>query len=439
MSKKLPPRFEVKIEKFSFAGEGVGRYGGREVFVYGGLPGETVSVRPLKKRRKGITAGFLEVIKPAAARRPAVEDHFFSCSPWQIIPEELQLKYKQELAERMFRELAEKSPQSDPGIVGGERFWHYRNKMEFSFTENKSGEPSLALHKRGSRYECWPLKSCAIAHERINESAGEIIKTLAARNIKREQLKYLLIRYSYFEDKCLAALFVADENFPVLSAFMPGLTGWRIIYSDPRTPATVTTKVLHEEGRDYLIEEISGLRLKYYFDSFFQTNPPAFSGPLDYLKDNIRPGGTLIDLYSGVGTIGLSLARNFERVISLEFDLRASEAARFNLSMNKIANAEVIGGAAEKQDLPVILSKADTVIVDPPRTGLHPKVTKAILAKAPENFIYISCNPLTQARDFAFLKKKYRVRRWRLFDLYPQTPHMESVLIMERERWWKIF
>ncbi|MFH0891706.1 MAG: methyltransferase [Candidatus Falkowbacteria bacterium] len=439
MSKKLPSQFEVKIEKFSFAGEGVGRYGGREVFVYGALPGETVMARPLKKRRKGITAGFLEVIKPAAARRPAAEDHFFSCSPWQIIPEELQFKYKRESAERMFRESAGKLPQSDPGIVGGERLWHYRNKMEFSFTENKSGGLSLALHKRGSRYECWPLTGCAIAHERINACAGEIVKTLAAQNIKREQLKYLLIRYGYFEDKCLAALFVADENFPVGGADIPGLAGWRIIYSDPRTPATVTTKVLHEEGRDYLTEEISGLKLKYYYDSFFQTNPPAFSGLLSYLKDNIRPGGTLIDLYSGVGTIGFSLARDFERVISVEFDLRAAEAARFNLSVNKIANAAVIGGAAEKQDLSVILSKADTVIVDPPRTGLHPKVIKAILEKAPENFIYISCNPLTQARDFALFKKKYRARHWRLFDLYPQTPHMESVIIMEKRKWWKIF
>jgi len=439
MSRKLPPQFEVKIEKLSFDGEGVGHYNKRAVFVYGALPGETILARPLKKRRNEIRAELLKVLKPADARREALEDHFSACSPWQIIPEERQLKHKQELVEQMFSRLAGKLPQKHPGIVAGDRVWHYRNKMEFSFTEKDHAELSLALHKRGSRYECWPLASCAIAHERINECAGELVRVLAEKGVKREQLKYLLVRYSYFEDKCLAALFVADKSFPVFGVNIASLAGWRIVYSDPRTPATVVTKVLCEEGRDFLAEEILGLKLKYYFDGFFQTNPPAFVGLLRYLKDNITPGGRLVDLYAGVGTIGFFLADSFKEVTSLEFDARAAEAARFNLSANKVVNAAVVSGAAEKQDLAGLLSGAGTLIVDPPRTGLHPKVIRAILRSAPEQFIYVSCNPQTQARDFAVLKEKYRARHWRLFDLYPQTPHSESVVIMERKRWWKIF
>lgn len=439
MSGKLPLQFEVEIKDFALNGEGVGRYANRSVFVFGALPGETVLAQPLKKRRNEIRAELKMVLKASEARREAAEDHFTACSPWQIMPEETQLKYKQELAERAFRQSAGKLPQKHPGIVASERAWHYRNKMEFSFAEKDSGSLSLALHKRGRRREHWPLESCAIAHERINACAGSIIRILRERGIKREQLKYLLLRYSYFEDKCLAALFVADENFPVGGADIPALAGWQIIYSDPRNPATAITRVLYKEGRDHLIEDISGLKLKFYFDSFFQTNPPAFVDLLCYIKNNIVPGGALFDLYSGVGTIGFSLAKDFERLTSLEFDARAAEAARFNLDTNKIAKATVVSGAAEKADLSALLSGTGTLIVDPPRAGLHPKVIKAIIKAAPEQFIYVSCNPQTQARDFALLKEKYRARQWRLFDFYPQTPHSESVIIMERKRWWNIF
>ena len=172
---------------------------------------------------------------------------------------------------------------------------------------------------------------------------------------------------------------------------------------------------------------------KYFYDSFFQINPPVFENVLAYIRQQIDRGRILVDLYSGVGTIGFNLAGQFEKVFSVESDERALVAAGENRQNHQLENVTIMSGLAEKADLRIILVAADTLIVDPPRSGLHPKVTKAILEACPECFIYVSCNPLTQANDLAVLKEKYQIRDWRLFDLYPQTPHVESVLVLERK------
>jgi 23S rRNA (uracil1939-C5)-methyltransferase len=439
MSKKLPPRFAVKIEKLIFSGEGIGRYENRPVFVMGALPGETVLVRPLKKNRHGIKAAIIEITEPAPGRRPAREGHYLSCSPWQVIPEETQRRYKRDAVIDLFARASGAKPAIDPEIVASEKPWHYRNKMEFSFFAGKNGDLSLAFHQRGRWGEYCALEDCALAHERINEVARNIIEVLRARGVKTAALKNLVLRYSYFEDKCLAALFVVDRDFKIFDLEIPDLAGTKIIYSDPRTPAAVATAVLHEQGRDCLTEEILGIKLKYHTDSFFQINPPAFADLLRYIRGYVAASDCLVDLYSGVGTIGYCLSDVFARVVSVESDLPAVAAARDNLLTNKLENVILLEGAAEKQDLPALLAAAGTIIVDPPRSGLHPRVIREILRAVPEQFIYVSCNPATQARDFALLKEKYRIRHWRLFDLYPQTPHVESVIIAERKKWWKIF
>lgn len=431
MSRKLPPQFEVTIEKIDHKGRGIGRFKNRRVCIYGSLPGERILAFPLKKNRREVNAGIVEVLEAHPERREERESHYLSCSPWQVMPESMQLEWKLKFTKELFANSLYALPDKKLEIVASENNWHYRNKMEFSFTENERGEIVLAFHQRGRYWKYFELESCVLARERMNDCAQHIIREIREQKISFVSLKNLLIRYSYAEDKCLAALYVVDEDFKKFDCVHDSLLGWQIIYSDPKSPTTVTTEILHKQGRDFLYENVGGVKLKYYYDSFFQINPPAFEKALDYVRENVQGNGTLVDLYSGVGTIGFALARNFEKVISAEFDARAVEAARESLAENKLDNVELYSGAAEKQDLDSILNRADCLIVDPPRSGMHPKVVKKILEHAPKYFIYVSCNPATQAQDFEKLKTKYKAKAWRLFDFYPQTPHVESVIVME--------
>ena len=430
---KLDPEFEVTITRMNHSGEGVGRYKNRSIFVFGAIVGERVLVRPIKVSRGKAKAAIISILDKSPDRRPEREDHYLSCSPWQIIAYHKQLEYKIDVAKKIFINETGVVPDENVEIVKSDREWNYRNKMEFSFVKKANEELTLAFHIRGRRYDCYELDECVLASKKLNEVAREVMKVLNERKIAIEQLKNLVLRYSYLEDKCLVILYVKNEDFSVFDLNIADAVGWQIIYSDPKSPSTVITKVLHVQGRDYLEEQVDFLKLRYRHSNFFQINPLIFGTLLNYVKDNIKPGGDVIDLYSGVGTIGLFLTKQFKKIMSVELDDEAVKIEAENIAINDLKNITVHSGASEKQNLTGILAMANTLVVDPPRSGLHPKVVKAILNSKIKQFVYISCNPLTQAKDFRLLKQKYKVLKWRLFDLYPQTPHMESVLILRRK------
>ena len=431
MSRKLPAQFELKIEKLANNGEGVGFLDGKEINVFGAFPGEIVLAKPTTRKKKIWKAELLEVIKASKSRREKKESHYLSCGPWQTINEKDQLAYKKALVVEAFRKEFENNL-PEPQIVESEAKFNYRNKMEFSFAEI-DGELNLAFHKRYRHGQYSALDSCCLAAKKINETSRYIVAELKRRKIKNKQLKNLLLRYSAKEDKCLAILFVVDREIELFEIENKDILGWQIIYSDPLSPATKTTEVLLKEGDDYISENISGIDLKYYYDSFFQINPRAFEAIIEYLKKNIKKNKVLVDLYSGVGTIGLCLHENFKEIHSVEFDKKASELSLENAKYNNIENVKAYGGEAEKQELSNYLCENDTLIVDPPRSGMHAKAIKQILEIGPKNFIYVSCNPFTQLRDMEELSKKYEIQKWCLFDMYPQTPHLESVLILAKK------
>jgi len=433
MGTKLPETFELTIERLIPGGEGLGHYNGRPVYVFGVTPGDCVRVRPVKVNQHNTKASVVDIINPSADRRTAREEHFLSCSPYQIISEEKQLEYKKTLIQEVFRDKCGELSSPPLEITAGEKPWNYRNKIEFSFTTTQDDQLTLAFFQRFRFNHYFFVDGCAIAHEKINLCAEKILEVLRERKVSSGQLKNIVVRYSYAEDACLAVLYVMDEHFPVFDVDIDHLNGWLIVYSNPLSPAARTIKILHRQGRDYLIEKAGGLMFKYFYDSFFQINPPVFEKVLEYIREQIRRGRVLVDLYSGVGTIGFNLAGQFEKVFSVESDEKALVAAGENRQNHQLENVTIMSGLAEKADLRIILAAADTLIVDPPRSGLHPKVTKTILEACPECFIYVSCNPLTQASDLAVLKEKYQIRGWRLFDLYPQTPHVECVAVLQRK------
>ncbi len=428
----LPEKIKIKIEKLVFGGEGLGYFNGRPVFVFGVLPGEEVEAVPVKVRRKYIKAKLVKVLKAAAERIEPQEDHYLSCSPWQVIPYDKQLKYKVDLTKENWQYLTGILPRPEVEIVPSQNIWHYRNKMEFSLVRNNEGELVYAWHER-YLYDQWvEVEGCRLAADRINSCAQQMLEQLQGK-LKLEQIKNILLRYSFYEDKCLGVLFVKDKNIPALPVEVGGMVGWQIVYSNPLSPAAVVSEVLLEEGRGFLTEKVAGLLFQYGYHNFFQINPAAFSGLIQDLLPQVEAGGVGVDLYAGVGVIGQLLADKFTQIIAVELDQAAAEIAKENARLNNLADKFVsLAGATEKQDLGRILSSAHTVILDPPRGGMHKRVVGQLLESLPEQIVYISCNPTTQARDWQKLRDKYQVNYWRLYDFYPHTPHIESVLVMHR-------
>jgi tRNA/tmRNA/rRNA uracil-C5-methylase (TrmA/RlmC/RlmD family) len=191
----------------------------------------------------------------------------------------------------------------------------------------------------------------------------------------------------------------------------------------------VPTKELWRTGGDVLTEMINGVAVAYSWDSFFQNNIPVFAKAVDAMRAHIPKGARILELYSGVGTIGLLLASAAKEVHGVEIIPAAVEAANQNAFQNGITNYQAECLPAEKMDVE-LLSDVDVLVLDPPRVGLHPKLLEHIRTKLPPRIIYLSCNPETQARDYSALTDLYSIDHIEGFDFYPQTPHCESLLVL---------
>lgn len=433
MARRTPAEFEITINNLVYGGEGLGFFENKPVFVFGVLPGEKILVRPIKVRGKFIKAALVKILEPSSQRIEPRNSHYITSSPWEIFPAVEQREQKKLITINMWSKIAKTLPAASLNIDSSFSDWNYRNKLEFSFVETEQGV-SLAFHQRYYYNRFYSLKNSALAPEKINDCAEKIVSEINRRNLKTNNLKNLLLRYSFKDDCCIGVLYVTSEKFSVFEISHPSLQGWQIVYSNPKSPAAITDKVLLSSGDLSLREEIAGNLFRYGYDNFFQVNPRTFDKIIKFIKNNLKKDNILLDLYSGVGTVGMSLSDFFNKIICIEYDSTAKKFANENATSNNLKNVEIISGQAEKQDLNNFFKHADCLVVDPPRSGLHPKVVKEIILNPPKKFVYISCNPATQARDWVDLKSVYETFDWRLFDMYPQTPHIESVLIMTRRK-----
>lgn len=436
---RLPPTFLVTIDRLVFGGEGLGHVTfpnkpkATPIFVFGALPGERLTVRPVKVNAGHVIAEIVEIHEQSPLRRAPRDTHFLSCSPWQIAPEVEQLKFKKETTLAMWQHTAKALPiETSIALTPSPAAWGYRNKLDWSFTTDAAGKLQLAFHARYRWSKLVPAEAgCALAPDTMNDVARVIVAELNARGVTVADVKDLLVRYSFTEQKVIAALFVTRRDFPRISPTHAALKALAIIYSDPVRSQTVTTDILFQTAPLELTETIGGVSLTYGYESFFQINPPAFERLLASVRAHMPTGSRLVDLYSGVGTLGLALASQFQKLVSVELNAEAVAFARRNAAAAGIA-ADIISGFTERQPIAEICRGADAVIVDPPRAGLDPRVITQLLEALPTMLVYVSCNPATQCRDWQLLRAKYDTTHFELVDLYPQTPHVESVLVMRR-------
>ncbi|OIO18810.1 MAG: 23S rRNA (uracil(1939)-C(5))-methyltransferase RlmD [Candidatus Magasanikbacteria bacterium CG_4_10_14_0_8_um_filter_32_14] len=419
----------LKIEKLVFGGQGLARLDNKIVFVWNALPGEEVEYKIIKDKKDYLEAVATKIIKASPERVEAQEAEFLSTSPWQIISYQTENKWKKEITQETYKKLGgEIFADLDIPLISDKLDKNYRNKMEFSFTELEDNTKSLAFFERGGR-RTFAVKGSILAEEIINETAQYILNWVNENEIPMRSLKSLIIR-SNGQGQTIAALFIKDrlnfENYPKLKT---NLLGFQIYYSTHQSPASVPTSLLYVTGQDYLLSDISKTKLKFGLLSFFQIHIPVFMTCLEQIKKHIPKNSSILDFYSGVGSIGLSLAKNCQNLTLVDNNEEAIEYAKENIKLNKLKNVEAFCKTAE--NITELITSDKILIVDPPRAGMHDRIVEKILQVTPPKIIYLSCNISTQARDVKKLAEKYKIVDATIYNFFPKTPHIEGLLILE--------
>lgn len=413
----------VKITKLVNGGQGLGSLrDGRYVFVWNSLPNELVRVRLIKNKKSYAEGIAEEIIVASPLRIKALDNEFLATSPWQIIDSKGEEEAKIGIVKELFS--GQKLNYLTEGIefIKSTKQWHYRNKMEYSFWGDDNGL-HLALHQRGSSNK-QIVSGSSLAMAEVDNAAKDILKVLEVINIRATKLKTIVVRSSQ-AGQISASLFVTGGEFANLS-LPPSIKGLKIYFSNPKSPASVPSKLLNSFGdptiEDYLLEQ----SFSYDADAFFQVNVPIYIKTLEIMRA-LPIKDSLVDMYCGVGSIGLSLPSK-KSLQLVELNPASASFARVNVKKAH-KKAEIIIAPAE--EVIKTLSGQGTIIFDPPRAGLHPKIIKALLDTKPEQIFYLSCNPATLVRDIALLATAYSVKPLKLFNYFPKTPHIETLAILE--------
>ena len=428
----------LRLEKIVGGGQAIGTLDdGRKAFVWGGLPKELVTIRVTKKKSHFVEGIVTEIIEKSPERiTPKDENSYLSTSPWQIMPMSSEQSYKASLIEEAFLLHNITLPEKIEVFSDGVEF-NYRNKVEFSWFGDKTDDDEketldLAFFKRGGKGKVI-VDGTSLAHPSINKLAIEIRDLLREKPIVARQLKTLLIR-SDQQGNAVWQLYVKDKIENLISddeAKLLSAAGGEIIYSDPKSPASKITERLNKFGDTTLSDTILGVAFNYACEGFFQVNIPVYEKALSDMKAWINCNEKLLtlDLYSGVGTIGLTIGG--DDVTLVEINEHAVAEMQRNITKLNRPNAKAILAPSEKS-LEYITDE-QIVIVDPPRAGLHADVTNRLLETAPPRIIYLSCNPVTQARDVSLLQEKYEIVHHQGYNFFPRTPHIEHLVVLDKK------
>ena len=436
MARKVYPAYTLTLDAITGGGQSIGTLeDGRKCFVWGGLPGELVSIQSTKIKSSLVEGVVTEVLTSSPERiKPQDPESYLSTSPWQIMTFEAEQKYKAQLIYDAFALHNIRLPQP-PNVYSNDNIYGYRNKIEFSWfsqTDPTSGVDTLdlAFFRRGSKGKI-VVNGTSLAHPSINQLAREIRDLLHQKSISARQLKTLLIR-SDKSGNCVWQLYTKDklpDTITEQEADKLSAQGGEIIYSDPRSPASRITERLASFGDITLRDNLLGTTFRYATESFFQINLPVYSQVLSDIRKFIPSEKPVIDLYSGVGTIGLTVTSKDQPLKLIEINSSAVDEMKHNISDLGRKNTEAILSASE--NVTDQIEPNSTIIVDPPRAGLHQDVTMRLLETAPKRIIYLSCNPVTQARDIQLLSEKYDISHMQGYNFFPRTPHIENLVILD--------
>jgi len=464
--KSKPLLKKVTITDVAAEGKAMCRVDDRVVFVQRAVPGDVVDVQVTKKRKnyyEGFPVCYHEY---SPIRQEPFCEHFGVCGgcKWQALPYDHQLKYKErEVINNLSRIGKIELPECMP-IMGSEKTEFYRNKLEFTFSNNRwlsveelnSDEPiehrnGVGFHIPGMFDKVEDVKKCHLQKEPSN-AIRLAIKDYALDNgltffdLKNQEgfLRTLIIRTSSTgELMVILTLFHEDkENREALLSYLkekfPEITSLMYVINSKKNDTITDQDILLFSGRDHIFEEMEGLKFKIGPKSFYQTNSEQAYELYKVTREfaNLQKHEVVYDLYTGTGTIANFVAAQAKKVVGVEYVPEAIEDAKVNSAINGIENTVFFAGDMKDVlnfDFITKQGHPDVMIVDPPRAGMHADVVQTILTTAPDRIVYVSCNAATQARDLNLLDDRYRVTKVQPVDMFPHTHHVENVVLLERK------
>ncbi len=438
----------VKIEKTEFPSIGIGREGERTIYVKNSFPGQTVKGRVKKKKADYAELKPLEVVERAEYEIDAKCPHFGICGGCssQTLTYEKQLELLGEEVKKLFVD-ANISTGEYEGVTGSLNQWEYRNKMEFTFGDmEKGGELTLGMHIKNKSFGIINVDQCKIVDEDFRKIISLTVEYFRKQDLpyyrvmKREgYLRHLVIRKAKNTGELMVNLvtttqidFDLTEYVELLksASFDGKLVSILHTENDSFSDAVIADKLNVLYGIDHIQEELLGLKFKISPFSFFQTNTKGAEGLYSIVREYMgdSENKVVFDLYCGTGTIGQIVAPKAKKVVGIELIEEAVEAAKENAKLNGLNNCEFLAGDVA-EIIKTVKDKPDIIILDPPRSGVHPKALDYVIKFKAKEIIYVSCNPKTLVNDLKVLTDSgYEVVKTRVKDMFPNTPHGETVV-----------
>lgn len=438
---------------------------GKVIFIPNVVPGDVVDVQTLKKRKAYYEGKAVKFHEFSEHRIEPICEHFGVCGgcKWQNMNYSQQLFYKQNEVKNHLQRIGKiELPEFEP-ILGSEKQFFYRNKMEFGFSnsrwltqdeiesqEDLGNKNALGFHIPKMWDKILDVNKCHLQEDPSNAIRNEIrdfanLNNLTFFNPRNPEglLRTLMLRTASTGEIMVLIQFFEDDKqnrellLDHLYEKFPQITSLQYVINQKANDTLYDTNIKLYKGRDYILEEMEGLKFSINAKSFYQTNSNQAYELYKITRDFAGLTGNEIvyDLYTGTGTIAQFVSKNAKKVIGVESVPEAIEDAKANAKRNNITNCEFFVG-----DMKVVFNEAfivqhgkpDVIITDPPRDGMHKDVVEQLLKIEAQKIVYVSCNSSTQARDLALMDEKYKVTRVRPVDMFPQTHHVENVVLLER-------
>ncbi|MFT5170295.1 MAG: 23S rRNA (uracil1939-C5)-methyltransferase [Candidatus Marinamargulisbacteria bacterium] len=444
------PLFQSEIQKLHYTGAGQAMVNNKLTLVPGTIPGDEVQIDIFKRQKDNNIGRCVSFIKKSKDRTAHICDHFPTCGGCQLIdlPYDKQIEIKTQVLNKAVKVLYPSlGPKVLPMIPSYDSI-HYRNKMDFAFAQDETGI-YLGLKKRGAFAEVVRLKKCFLQSElsnRIRQHTADFFSEYGLSTwdytTQAGILRHLVIREAKTTNQVLLNLIVSVEHPGIVKKFsdslttlFPEITAVYVTINPNKGDAMISTELKLLAGNPHIFETFHDLQFRVSPLSFFQTNSHQAVILYDKIAEmaNLSSSDTVLDLYCGTGTIGLSMAKRVNQVIGIEENPSATSDAEKNAAANKIENITFITGRV-KNILKFNSFSPDLVIVDPPRNGMAPKALRRMTELAAKKLIYVSCNPLTLFNDLKLIcEAGYSVKEIQPVDMFPNTFHMETIVRLDLE------
>jgi len=456
---------KILVADYAAEGKSLARVDGKVIFMENAIPGDIVNVK-LTKNKKDWAEGFItEFHQYSVDRIEPFCTHFGVCGgcQWQMLPYEKQLFYKQKQVEDNLKRIGKMALPPVLPILGAGESIHYRNKMEYTFSNKRfllseelrdpsvsSKQNAAGFHAKGIFDKVVDIETCYLQAEPTNRLRMAVkkwgnennvtfydilhhegfLRTMQVRICTTGELMVNIVFGQYQEEKIKSLLDYLLHSFP-------GITTLLYTINTKRNDSMHDLLPQVYYGKGYVMEKLEDFQFKIGPKSFFQTNTKQAERLYQVTRDfaELSKKETVYDLYCGTGSIGIFLSPLAKKIIGVDFISEAIEDAKQNAALNKIEHATFIAGdVVDVCDSAFFMQhgKPDVIITDPPRAGMHEKLTRKMLEMEADTIVYVSCNPATQARDLALLDEKYTVKQIQPVDMFPHTHHIENVVQLVR-------